>query len=83
METGPTAEVLASPRDPHTRELVAAVSHEPLRRAPRTDAPLIAGDRLVKTFGGRRAVDGVSFAVRRGRTLAVVGESGSGKTRAP
>ena len=27
-----------------------------------------------------RAVDGVSFSLRKGRTLAVVGESGCGKT---
>jgi oligopeptide/dipeptide ABC transporter ATP-binding protein len=53
---------------------------------------LIAVDNLVKHFeirggllgfrkiGAVRAVDGVSFTVRRGETLGLVGESGCGKT---
>jgi len=35
---------------------------------------------LRRTVGQVRAVDGVSFALREGRTLALVGESGCGKT---
>ncbi|MBM3492269.1 MAG: ATP-binding cassette domain-containing protein [Alphaproteobacteria bacterium] len=62
----------------------------------RAEAPLIEVDRLVRHFdvsppllnrlfeGGRRrilkAVDGVSFAIRRGETFSLVGESGCGKS---
>ena len=48
------------------------------------EAPLLAVKGLNVAFVGRRettvAVDGLSFAVRPGETVAVVGESGSGKS---
>ena len=42
--------------------------------------PLLEVEDLVVEFGPLRAVDGVSFTLDRGRTLAVVGESGCGKS---
>ena len=41
--------------------------------------PIIRGF-MRKTVGYVKAIDGVSFSVRRGETLALVGESGCGKT---
>ena len=79
IEHGPAAEVLAAPQEEYTRELVLASSWAPRIPAP-GDAPVLAQVADVGRSFDRPVLHGVSFVLRRGRTLGVVGESGSGKT---
>ncbi len=92
VEQGPVAALFAHPREPYTRELLAA---EPERLVPERErpagAPLLEGRGIGVRFpirrgwlrrevGAVRACDGIDLALHPGETLGIVGESGSGKT---
>jgi peptide/nickel transport system ATP-binding protein len=77
----------------HTAAEIYGVRTEPDVSEATADPPVVLRvDDLVKTYpltkgvllrrqvGEVRAVDGISFDLRQGRTLGIVGESGSGKT---
>ncbi|MGE5768782.1 MAG: ATP-binding cassette domain-containing protein, partial [Betaproteobacteria bacterium] len=44
------------------------------------ESPAIVVDRLVKTFGTTRAVDGIDLLVRKGMVYGLLGPNGAGKT---
>ncbi len=91
VEVGVAATLHRTMCHPYTRALFAASGHVPDRNAPDADTPLlqvknVSRDyRLPRTtvFGGQkyfRAVQGVSFDIKRGESLGLVGESGCGKS---
>ena len=81
VETGNTREVYKNAQHPYTRKLIGAAPgkgemHGPLSRVE----PVLRVRNVVKRYGDFAALDGISFDLMPGETLAVVGESGSGKS---
>ena len=91
LEEKPVEEIFSHPEHPYTKSLLET---EPRSDAPAADTSqpdvMTAKDLKVwfpiergflrRTTGYVKAVDGVSFHIRRGQTLGIAGESGSGKT---
>jgi microcin C transport system ATP-binding protein len=91
LEEKAVEDIFLHPEHPYTRSLLEA---EPKGEPPEPDASrpdVLRADGLKVWFpiqrgflratrGYVKAVDGVSFTIRRGQTLGIAGESGSGKT---
>jgi len=93
VETGSTAQFFSHPKHPYTQKLLAALpsmqsclTHSIEQKPPLLQVrdfschyPIRKGifKRVVDYV---KAVDGVSFDIQQGKTLALVGESGCGKT---
>ncbi len=94
VETGAAQAILRHPQHSYTQRLVAAAPSLRGARTVRQVTPetpdIIVASGLTKTYRSShgapwrrtdvRAVDDVSFRLRRGTTLAIAGESGSGKS---
>lgn len=93
VETGPAKTLFRTMAHPYTRALFDASSHVPERAEDRSavDTPLLTVENVSRDytmprtsiFGAPakfRAVNRVSFTIKKGESLGLVGESGCGKS---
>lgn len=91
VETGEAKTLYRSMKHPYTKALFEASGHQPDRSDTRIEAPMLKVEGVIRDYalprttlfgppGTFRAVDSVSFDIRRGECLGLVGESGCGKS---
>ncbi|MEM1272859.1 MAG: ABC transporter ATP-binding protein [Pseudomonadota bacterium] len=90
VEQGATSTVMRDRAHPYTRALFAASAHQPEQTDMPVSDAILEVRNVVRIYPGRRnglqrgsplrAVDGVSFALKKGESLGLVGESGCGKS---
>ena len=91
VEAGPSPALFHRMQHSYSKALLAASTHQPDRAAQPQDTPLLQVQGVIRDYatarrgiwgkpGTFRAVDDVSFQIRRGESLGLVGESGCGKS---
>ena len=81
VEEAPTRAMLSNPRQDYTKSLWAVRSFRaPSRTEAEPVSALVKIEKVDAAYGEQKVLSDVSFALPKGRTVAVVGESGSGKS---